>query len=431
MVYSGEKRYTFVQMYDPGIAGSSHSHDPQPVSWVCLIRKKMKKQLQRAIALVFFCFAVLTQAQNYFDKIHKDINKKIDQTSDNHSNKNSTSDSKTKQDSGTPSVQQDQPSTKTYQNYDFVPGDVIVFEDNFADDASGEFPAHWDLVSGQALVSTFKGEKVFALTEGNYVSVVPLLEANDYLTADAFTIEFDFYAQHGAYNNVGLRLWDPRNREQNEAMNDEESAVWFGYESKAHNLSGSYPHGDEEFANNVWHHAAVARRGTQLKMYIDQYRVLTVPVFKGKTYSLNIVGIGDQDKPIMLKNVRVAQGGNFNDIKHLVTETKIITHGILFDVDKATIKPQSMGTLNQICQLMKDHPDFKYEIGGHTDNTGTPEHNKVLSQQRADAVKTHLVSMGIDAGRLTTKGYGDTQPIQDNAAFEGKANNRRVEFIKL
>jgi OOP family OmpA-OmpF porin len=80
---------------------------------------------------------------------------------------------------------------------------------------------------------------------------------------------------------------------------------------------------------------------------------------------------------------------------------------------------------------MKDHPDFKYEIGGHTDNTGTPEHNKVLSQQRADAVRTQLVSMGIDVGRLTTKGYGDTQPILDNAAFEGKANNRRVEFVKL
>ncbi len=174
----------------------------------------------------------------------------------------------------------------------------------------------------------------------------------------------------------------------------------------------------------------MARKGTQFKLYIDQYRVLTVPVFKGKTYSLNIVGIGDQDRPIMLKNVRIAQGGNFNDIKRLVTESKIITHGILFDVDKATIKPSSMGTLNQICQLMKDHPDFRFEIGGHTDNTGTAGHNLVLSQQRADAVKTQLVSMGIDAGRLTTKGYGDTQPIEDNAIAEGRANNRRVEFMK-
>lgn len=325
---------------------------------------------------------------------------------------------------------QDPPSTKTYQNYDFVPGDYIVFEDNFADDASGEFPSHWNLLSGQALINTFNGEKVFALTEGNYVSVIPLLERHDYLNTDVFTIEFDFYTQPGAYNQVGLRLWDPNDREQSDNMGDEENAVWFGYESKALNLAGSYPKGEEDFSNNTWHHAAMARKGTQLKVYLDQYRVLTVPVFNAKTYALNIVGIGDQDRPIILRNIRIAQGGNFNDIQRLVTETRIITHGILFDVDKADIKPQSMGTLNQICQLMKDHPDFNYEIGGHTDNTGTAEHNMELSQQRAEAVKKQLVSMGIDAGRLTTKGYGDTQPIQDNATGEGHANNRRVEFVK-
>jgi len=347
----------------------------------------MKKHFQIAVGLVLFCIATISQAQ-------------------------------------------DQPTTKTYQNYDFVPGDRIVFEDNFTDDASGEFPSHWDLLSGQALLTTFKGEKVFALTEGNYVSIMPLLESDNYLDIDAFTIEFDFYTQPGAYNQVGLRLWDPKNREQGEDLTDEENAVWFGYESRAHQLSGSYPRSNEEFSDDAWHHAAMARKGTQLKLYIDQYRVLTVPVFKAKTFSLNIVGIGDQDRPIMLKNIRVAQGGNFNDIKHLVTETRIITHGILFDVEKATIKPPSMGTLNQICQLMKDHPEFKFEIGGHTDNTGTAGHNLVLSQQRADAVKTQLVSMGIDAGRLTTKGYGDSQPMQDNISVEGRANNRRVEFVK-
>jgi outer membrane protein OmpA-like peptidoglycan-associated protein len=172
-------------------------------------------------------------------------------------------------------------------------------------------------------------------------------------------------------------------------------------------------------------------KGNQLKIYEDQYRILNVPVFKGNTYAVNFVGIGDKDKPIMLRNVRIAQGGNFNDTKRIVSESRIITHGILFDVDKAVIKPESMGAINQIFRVLKQNPDIKYEIDGHTDNTGNSKHNLELSQQRADAVKTQLVSMGIDSSRLTTKGYGDTEPISDNSTPEGKANNRRVEFIKM
>ncbi len=81
--------------------------------------------------------------------------------------------------------------------------------------------------------------------------------------------------------------------------------------------------------------------------------------------------------------------------------------------------------------MLKQNPDIKYEIDGHTDNTGNSKHNLELSQQRADAVMSQLVSMGIDSSRLTTKGYGDTEPISDNSTPEGKANNRRVEFIKM
>ena len=90
-----------------------------------------------------------------------------------------------------------------------------------------------------------------------------------------------------------------------------------------------------------------------------------------------------------------------------------------------------MGTLNMVVKVMKDNPDLKFEIDGHTDNTGTPAHNLTLSQQRSQAVMAQLIIMGIDATRLTTKGLGDTKPIADNSTLEGKANNRRVEFVKL
>jgi outer membrane protein OmpA-like peptidoglycan-associated protein len=388
------------------------------------------------IIIVFFAFYIPTYAQfgdilnKVKDKAQEKVEKKIDDTmdkSDNNNNDNKNSDNKNETVNNGNNV----PSTKTYQNYDFVPGDKIIFEDNFADDESGEFPSHWNLAAGQAQVSNFQGENIFALTEGNYASVFPLMKSDTYLASDTFTVEFDYYTQPGGDNNVGVRFWDPQNSDQNDNSIDANNAAFIGYECTANDLSGTYPEDHESFENNKWHHVAIARKGNQLKIYEDQYRILNVPVFKGNTYAVNFVGIGDKDKPIMLRNVRIAQGGNFNDTKRIVSESRIITHGILFDVDKAVIKPESMGAINQIFRVLKQNPDIKYEIDGHTDNTGNSKHNLELSQQRADAVKTQLVSMGIDSSRLTTKGYGDTEPISDNSTPEGKANNRRVEFIKM
>jgi outer membrane protein OmpA-like peptidoglycan-associated protein len=90
-----------------------------------------------------------------------------------------------------------------------------------------------------------------------------------------------------------------------------------------------------------------------------------------------------------------------------------------------------MGTLNQIKRFLTQNPDLKFEIDGHTDNSGTAGHNLTLSQERADAVKTQLIAMGIDQGRLTSKGFGDTKPIADNSTPDGRANNRRVEFVRI
>lgn len=120
-----------------------------------------------------------------------------------------------------------------------------------------------------------------------------------------------------------------------------------------------------------------------------------------------------------------------NIIGKKFTDSKIVTHGINFDINKASIKPESMGTLNGIVQLLKDNPEIKFEVGGYTDSDGDDTSNLKLSQLRADAVRTQLIRMGIETTRLTAKGYGETKPIGDNTTIEGKVNNRRVEFVKI
>ncbi len=115
----------------------------------------------------------------------------------------------------------------------------------------------------------------------------------------------------------------------------------------------------------------------------------------------------------------------------MITDGKIIANGIRFDVNKATLKPESMGVINSIYNLMEQHPDLKFSVEGHTDSDGETDFNQQLSEQRAETVKNKLVEMGIATERLSVKGFGETIPIGDNSSPEGKANNRRVEFVKI
>jgi outer membrane protein OmpA-like peptidoglycan-associated protein len=90
-----------------------------------------------------------------------------------------------------------------------------------------------------------------------------------------------------------------------------------------------------------------------------------------------------------------------------------------------------MGTINEIVKMMKEHSDLKFSIEGHTDSDGEESFNQNLSEERAAAVKSILVQLGIDASRLESKGWGESKPVSENSNSEGKANNRRVEFIKI
>ena len=105
-------------------------------------------------------------------------------------------------------------------------------------------------------------------------------------------------------------------------------------------------------------------------------------------------------------------------------------YGINFDVDSATIKPESKATLDDITAVLKSKPDWKLTIEGHTDSTGNDAHNQQLSGQRAASVKTYLVNAGIADARLATQGFGATKPVAPNETEIGRAQNRRVELVK-
>ena len=110
---------------------------------------------------------------------------------------------------------------------------------------------------------------------------------------------------------------------------------------------------------------------------------------------------------------------------------KLVLEGVNFDFDKATLRQEDIGSLDDDVTALKAWGDVDIEVAGHTDSMGSDAYNMKLSQQRAEAVRNFLVSRGVAADRLTAKGYGEAQPVADNATEEGRFKNRRVELAPL
>ena len=385
----------------------------------------MKKML--FLSALFFSFAAVTanaQFGSFIQKAKNKAEKKIINSIDN-SNKNknggtNTGNNENNNNSAGNSNQSQEISA--YRNYDFVPGNKIIFESQLADETVGEIPSQFTLTQGQMEVENDNSENVIRIDKGSGADFTPRMSVPNYLP-DQFTVEFDFEDQRYGVADLDIHFGNGDNIIRRINFQERNAINW---------TTGTvdYPSGLHIGYNDPmkWHHVAIAINKNVGKIYIDQFRVVYVNNLTGNAQSI-IFKVGQYHNSF-IKNIRIAEGGA-NVYKEVTTVNKIITHGILFDVNKATIKPQSMGTINEIYNLLKKDPSLKFEIDGFTDSTGNVQNNLVLSQQRAEAVKTQLVSMGIDASRLSSKGFGSTKPIDTNTTPEGRANNRRVEFVKM
>ncbi len=115
----------------------------------------------------------------------------------------------------------------------------------------------------------------------------------------------------------------------------------------------------------------------------------------------------------------------------LEQQGSVAVYGILFATDSAALQVGAAATLEDVVRVLQANPELKVEVQGHTDNSGSVEHNLELSRHRAATVTQYLELYGISADRLTTEGYGETRPVADNSTEAGRAKNRRVELVKV
>lgn len=316
-------------------------------------------------------------------------------------------------------------SPQLWTKYDFVPGDTVIFEDLLENEQNGEFPSKWDLKTGNVEIAELDGQSVINFPSTANAEVVPLMKEKDDYLPEKFTIEFDAYFTEFC-TKYTINLYDVVNQKNSTDL------PYFIISPKDIWIQGK---GGTDIVENrnypYWQRIAISFNIRSLKIYFGEERITNIPNLGGNPSGLSIkTKQCHEGFASLIKNIRIAKG-SMNLYERVVTEGKFITNGIRFDVGKATLRPESMGVINQIYKLMSEHTDLNFSVEGHTDSDGDEANNMKLSEERAATVKNVLVERGIDASRLSAKGLGESIPVDSNGTPEGKANNRRVEFIKI
>ena len=339
-----------------------------------------------------------------------------------------------------------QEENATYEQTDFVPGAVAFFEDNLQNEQMGEFPSKWDLIEGSTDVAIMKGKKCIHFEPGTRIE--PLMTNQQSYIPDVFTLEFDFWMNDPKTemsNCYELEFKDADGGDVYEIRIGESYSkleVTCRFMSTTGDWRDSGGGKTWEMKKNDWNHFAMSFNKRALKIYINNKRVINIPNCKSavrmKIHQADWGGFHGNKN--YMTNFRYAKGAmelyeqkvtDMSAVEKAIAETgKFVTNNILFETGKATLKPESMAEIQKVADYMKKNPTARFEVQGHTDNQGSDKINDPLSQQRAEAVVKALEGLGCDPFNMRAVGKGSHEPVADNATEDGRAKNRRVEFIK-
>jgi outer membrane protein OmpA-like peptidoglycan-associated protein len=312
------------------------------------------------------------------------------------------------------------PGEGAWANYDFKPGDRILYADDFMGDEVGDFPRRMEFKEGAMEIVEWQGARwLRANSDSRWFIVLPEV------LPDRFTMEFDMTTPDG---EVWIWFGDDQNRRVEVGSGNGNATVYNG--TVGVNAEGRINRGYED--RHKIYRARILGDGKYIKVYVGDKRILNVPnADLGRTNKISFWADASDQEPAMLANFRVAAGGK-KLYDALSTAGRVATQGIYFDTGSDRIRPESSPTLKEIAQMLKDHAELKLTIEGHTDNVGSAASNQTLSEKRAAAVKAALVSSyGVDESRLASKGLGATKPATSNDTAEGRQSNRRVELVKM